>query len=89
MEYRRLYAVLPAHGKMNPRWLRVGKHRDRRKRVIERFRLKDTIKAIDSECYCLDGAPKDSVDQDTPIIIRSSSVFVSEEERNAALMSGF
>jgi len=27
--------------------------------------LKDTIRAIDSECYCPDGKPKDSLDLDT------------------------
>jgi len=50
MEYRRLNAVLPALGKMNTRWLWVGKHRDLRKRVLESFRLKDTIRAIVSKC---------------------------------------
>jgi hypothetical protein len=50
---------------MNPWWLRVGKHRDLRKRVLESFRLKDTIKAIESECYGQNAEPKDSVDQDT------------------------
>ena len=65
MEYCRLNAVLPALGKMKPWWLRVGKHRDFRKRVLESSRLKDTIRAIDSECYCPNGEPKDSVDQDT------------------------
>ena len=62
----RLNAVLPALGKMDPRWLRIGEHRGLRKRVLESFRLKDTIKAIESECYGQDAEPKDSVDQDTP-----------------------
>ena len=31
MEYRRLNAVLPALGKMDPRWLRISEHRDLRK----------------------------------------------------------
>jgi hypothetical protein len=64
MEYRRINAVLPALGKMNPWWLWFGEHRDLRKRVLESSRLRDTIRAIDSECYCPDGEPKDSVDQD-------------------------
>ena len=34
MEYRRLNAILPALGKMNPWWLRVGTHRDLRKRIL-------------------------------------------------------
>jgi|GEM_PF-2956645 hypothetical protein len=62
---RRLNAVLPALGKMDPRWLRFGEHRDFRKRVLESSWLKDTIRAIDSECYGPDGEPKDSVDQDS------------------------
>jgi hypothetical protein len=70
MEYRRLNAVLPALGKMDPRWLRIGEHRDLRERVIEGFRLKDTIRTIDSECYGPDGESKDSVDQDTIYEIR-------------------
>ena len=61
----RINAVLPALGKMNPWWLWFGEHRGLRKRVLESFRVKDTIKDIDSECYGLDGEPKDSVDQDT------------------------
>jgi len=65
MEYRRLNTALPALGKVNPRWLWFGEHRGLRKRVLESFRLKDTIRAIDSDCYCPDGEPKDSVDQDT------------------------
>jgi len=65
MEYRRLHAVLPALGKMDLRWLRIGEHRGLRKRVLESFRLKDTIRAIYSGCYGPDGEPKDSVDQDT------------------------
>jgi len=51
--------------KMDPWWLRFGKHRGLRKRALESFRLKDTIRTIDSECYCPDGEPKDSMDQDT------------------------
>ena len=35
MVYRRLNAVQPALGKINPWWLRFGKHCDNRKRVIE------------------------------------------------------
>ncbi len=54
---------------MDPRWLRIGEHRGLRKRVIESFRLKDTIRAIDSECYGPDGEPKDSVDQDTTRVL--------------------
>ena len=64
MEYRRLNAVLPAFGEIDARWLRIGEHRDLRIRVLESFRLKDTIRTIDSECYGPDGEPKDSVDQD-------------------------
>jgi len=62
---RRLNAVLPALGKIDPRWLRIGEHRDLRKRVLESFRVKDTIRAVDSKCYSRDAEPKDSVDQDT------------------------
>jgi hypothetical protein len=47
MEYRRLNAVLRAIGKMDPWWLRVGKHRDLRKGILESSRLKDTIRAIE------------------------------------------
>jgi hypothetical protein len=65
MEYRRLNAAPPALGKMDLRWLRCGGHRDLRKRVLESFRLKDTIRVIYSGCYGPDGEPKDSVDQDT------------------------
>ena len=65
MEYRRLNAVRPALGKMNPWWPRVGKHRDRRKRVLRSFRLKGTITLIDSEGYSTNDERKDSVDQDT------------------------
>jgi hypothetical protein len=50
---------------MNPRWLRFRKHRDLRKRVLESFRLKDTITLVESEGYSKDGGPKDSLDQDT------------------------
>jgi hypothetical protein len=67
MEYRRLNAVLPARGKIDPRWLRIGEHRDLRNRVLESFRVKDTIRASDSKCYGPDGEPKDSVDQDRAI----------------------
>ena len=74
MEYCRLNAVLPALGKMDPRWLRIGEHRDLRKRVLESFRLKDTIRAIDSECYGPDGESKDSVDQDTVCFIISDDL---------------
>jgi hypothetical protein len=52
MEYHRLNAVLPALGKMDPRWLRIGEHRNLRKRVLVK-------------CYGRDAEPKDSVDQDT------------------------
>ena len=41
-----------------------GEPRGLRKRVLESFRLQDTIRTIDSECYCPDGEPKDAVDQD-------------------------
>ena len=41
----RLNEILPALGKINPWWLRVGKHRDLRKRVLESSWLKDTIRA--------------------------------------------
>lgn len=34
MEYRRLNSILPALGKVSPRWLRVSKHRDLRKRIL-------------------------------------------------------
>ena len=60
-----LNAVLPALGKMDLRWLRCGGHRDLRKRVLESFRLTDTIKAIETESYAPNSEPKGSVDQDT------------------------
>ena len=47
VEHRRLHAALPALVKLNPWWLRVGKHSDLRKRVLESFRLKDTIRVMD------------------------------------------
>ena len=65
MEYRRLDAVLPALGKMEPWWLRFGNHRDHGKRVLESFRFKGAISVIDSKCYGPDGEPKDSLDQGT------------------------
>jgi len=65
MEYRRFNAVLPALGKMDPRWLRIGEHRDLRKRVLASFRLKDTISVIELECYGPYAEPKYSLDQDT------------------------
>jgi len=65
----RLNAVLAGLGKMNPRWLRFGEHRGLRKRVLEHFRLKDTIAAIEPEFYCLDGRPKDSVDQGSALVM--------------------
>ena len=68
---RRLNSVLPIHGKMNLWWLREGRHRDLQKRVLESLRLKDKIRGIDSQCYCLDAEPKDSVDQDTGDRLRS------------------
>ena len=61
----RLKAALPALGKMNPRWLRIGEHRDLGKRVLESFRLKDTITPVDSEVYDSIGGHKHSLDQDT------------------------
>jgi len=36
---------------MNIREEQVGKHRYRRKRVLESFRSKDTITAVDPEVY--------------------------------------
>ena len=65
MECCRLDAVRPALGQMDPRWLRIAGHRDLRKRVLVSFRLKDTIRAIESECYGQNAEPKDSVDQDS------------------------
>ena len=35
MEYGRFNAVLPALGKMNPRWLRIGEHGGLRKEILE------------------------------------------------------
>ena len=54
---------MPALEKINPWWLRVGEYRRLRKRVLESSWLRDTIRVIESECYGLDGEPKDSVDQ--------------------------
>ena len=68
MEYRRLNAAMPALGKMDPRWLRIGEHRDLRKRVVESSRLQDTIRASDSERSGPHREAKDSVDQDSRII---------------------
>lgn len=45
----RLNEALPALGKMNPWWLRVGKHRDLGKGILESFWSKDTISTVDSE----------------------------------------
>jgi len=56
-------AALSAFGKINPRWMRFDKHFGLRKRVLESSWLRDTIRVIESECYGLDGEPKDSVDQ--------------------------
>jgi len=64
MDYRRLNAALSALGKMDPRWLRIGEHRDFRKRVLQSSWLKDTIRVVDSKCYGPDREPKDSVGQD-------------------------
>jgi hypothetical protein len=50
---------------MNQWWLLFGTHHGFRKRVLERFRLNDTISIIDSEGYSTDAELKDSVDQDT------------------------
>ena len=77
MKYRRLNAALPALGKMDPRWLRFGEHRGLRKRDLESSRLKDTIGAIDSECYDPHGELKDSVDQYTNHI-RAIKYFLSQ-----------
>ena len=65
MEYRRFNTALPALGKMNPRWLRIGEHRDLRKQVLESFWLKDTIKPMNSEGYGNIGGHKDSVNHHT------------------------
>ena len=65
MDYRRLNAALSALGKMDPRWLRIGEHRDFRKRVLQSSWLKDTIRVVDSKCYGPDREPKDSVGQDS------------------------
>ena len=77
MEYRRLNAALPALGKMNPRWLRIGEHRDLRKRVLVSFQLKDTIKPMNSEGYGKVGGHKNSVDHHTGYLTRyfEGSVF--------------
>jgi len=45
--------------------LRFGEHRVLGKQVLEGFRLKDTIRAIDSTGYNPKGGPKESVDQDS------------------------
>jgi hypothetical protein len=42
-----LNAVLPALGEMDPWWLLFSEHHGLRKRVLESFRVKDTINAID------------------------------------------
>ena len=44
---------------------RFGEHRGLRKQILGSSRLKDTIRVIDSEGYCLDDGPKDSLDQDS------------------------
>jgi hypothetical protein len=54
---------------MNPRWLWFGEHRRLRKQVLESSWLKDAIRVIESECYGLDGEPKDSVGQDSEEIL--------------------
>jgi len=58
-------AALPTLGKINSRWLKFGEHRGLRKQVLESFRLKDTIRAIESTGYNPKGGPKESVDQDS------------------------
>jgi hypothetical protein len=71
---------------MYPRWLRFGEHRGLRKRVLESSPLKDTIRAVDSECYGPDGESKDSVDQDTNHMARLKALFgqVGENYRKLA-----
>ena len=59
-------AALPTPGTMDLRRLRHGEHGGLRKRVLESFWLQDTVRAIDSTAYGLNGEPKESVDQDTP-----------------------
>ena len=63
-------------------WLRVGKHPNCGKRVLESSRLKDTITIVDCEDYSKDGEPKDSVKQNTmpkrlgyPLRLKSTAVF--------------
>ena len=46
-------------GKRDTRWLRFGEHCDLRHKVLESFRFKDTMRAIDSKCYSPDADPKD------------------------------
>jgi hypothetical protein len=67
MEYRRLYLVLPALGKMALWRLRFVNIVTCRKRVLESFQLKNTIGATDSESFGPLSEPKDSVDQDTAV----------------------
>ena len=38
------------------------------------FRLKDTIRAIESECYGQNAEPKDSVDQDTTRVCSTTTI---------------
>jgi hypothetical protein len=66
-------AVLPFLGKMSPRRLWFGDHRGLRKRVLVSFRLKDRIRAIESEIRGHDAEPKDSVDQNSRVLLRMKS----------------
>ena len=58
-------AALPTLGKMNPWWLWFGEHRGLRKRVLERYRMKDTISGPIPHVMAPRGEPKESVDRDT------------------------
>jgi len=64
---------------MNPWWLWLAGHCDLRKQVLVSFRLKDTIRVIESECYGQGAEPKDSVDQDGSSILKRVGKALSSE----------
>lgn len=65
MEHRRLHAGLPVLGKRDRGFLRFGGHRRLRQRVLQSFRLENTIRIMDSACYGPRVEPQDPLDQDS------------------------
>ena len=65
IKYRGFNAVLPALRNIIPWCLRVCRHGDLRKGILESFQLKHTITSIESECYARKDKPKGWLEQDT------------------------